>query len=422
MHGLLRGGRRCAAGAAAVALLLACEPSLDLDKYVITDRSRCGNALVDTTNDPNHCGACGKQCPSGGTCTASKCLCLGNSTDCGTTCADLTADVEHCGQCGHGCSIAGAQQSCSAGSCQASGCLPGRADCNGDLPSLEQGNGCETDTAKDPLNCGGCGVQCPTDKICAEGQCVCDTPGAGGECDPRTLCGCAPNGNCIFVKDQPAWRCVPAGPSSPGSTCTASEQCARGSACVVGVCQPYCKDSGDGCPTICRVDHGKIDGWNFCAPICMPVPGHSGPTCKSGQQCVVGSKNATTCVAPPGTAPMGSSCDDQHECASGSVCMSVGCRQMCIVSVGGAQDCPGNSECVSFSSGEEVYVGDTEIGWCRLAKQCNESCDTDADCAGSLVCQHWTSQTPSCAPAQCENCQGTCYFNNACAFDKCVPS
>lgn len=412
----MRRGSAAAMLLASGGVVSACESALELDQFVITRAIRCGDQLVDPVADEQNCGACGRQCPKGASCEASACLCPPATTDCQTACAVLLTDTDHCGGCGHACSIPGALQQCNDGSCTATACKPLAADCDADLSQHEGGNGCEVDIGSDEQNCGACGAKCAVEKICKGGECVCDVPTDGGECDPRTLCGCDPSQNCAFDDGSESWRCVPAGASAQGQTCKSSLQCARGNGCVLGVCQPYCTGTTP-CATSCV--NTKVNGWGYCPTACMPVPGYPGKTCSPGQQCIapVGAK-FTQCGAPAGSAPNGTACSNQEDCAPGLVCMGE-CRPFCVVS-GGGGGCSGYDECVQFSANERVLVEGVEIGWCKRQKACGEQCSSTSDCASPLSCVHWTSQPASCAPSQCDGCNGTCYFDQGtCSYSHC---
>jgi len=70
------------------------------------------NTLTSVTN----CGACGRACASGQTCTAGTCVavCSGGLTSCSGVCVNLQSSDANCGSCGNVC---GSGQSCINGTC-----------------------------------------------------------------------------------------------------------------------------------------------------------------------------------------------------------------------------------------------------------------------------------------------------------------
>ncbi len=124
-----------------------------------------------------HCGACGTVCSSAaieGACQSGECVvrkCHDKTrrdcnTEFGDGCeTDISADPKHCGDCETRCSDAGARKvACDAGTCLLT-CRKGRSDCDQDA-----GTGCEAELAKDPANCGACGVSCDK-RNCSTGLC-----------------------------------------------------------------------------------------------------------------------------------------------------------------------------------------------------------------------------------------------------------
>lgn len=152
----------------------------------------CGDGCeTDLESDPKNCGACGHQCLPEQGCIKGKCECGDPKlTFCNGKCTELQTDPANCGACGNFCpgyldvannSLGG--PTCVLGRCGFA-CPPGRADCD-----HRTENGCEVDTRLDPLNCGGCGIQCELDggpeggQPCAAGQCLtkpCPPQDAGG--------------------------------------------------------------------------------------------------------------------------------------------------------------------------------------------------------------------------------------------------
>lgn len=102
-----------------------------------------------------------------------------------------TNDLFICG--GSQCVFYKAYTDCINGICQIVGCVPGYADCDGNIF-----DGCETSTGLDPGNCGGCGKRCngrnQTLLSCHKG--ICDGPcqSQWGDCNNDKLAdGCETN-------------------------------------------------------------------------------------------------------------------------------------------------------------------------------------------------------------------------------------
>ena len=165
----------CANGACTV---LKCQdPSADCNGDL--GQSVCGGdgCEVESLDTTENCGACGIKCAAGLSCIDEgngfecgiPCVKFGK-VFCGDRCADLLTDRAHCGSCGAFCGEPGPNQAsvCAKGIC-AYECAPGFGDCNGD-PT----DGCETNLAVHPANCGACGNECDiaAGQPCIEGACL----------------------------------------------------------------------------------------------------------------------------------------------------------------------------------------------------------------------------------------------------------
>lgn len=82
------------------------------------------------------------------------------------------SDPINCGTCGHVCSLPNASSICVNGACRVGSCQSGFGDCNGN-----PADGCETFLMDNPFNCGACGRVCPSEGECRGGHC-CMSEGA----------------------------------------------------------------------------------------------------------------------------------------------------------------------------------------------------------------------------------------------------
>jgi hypothetical protein len=192
-------GNVCSGGACTLTCgsLSTCRPS--------SGSPYCANLSTDDAN----CGTCGTTCAAGQSCMGGVCkaTCSGGETVCGGVCTNTSFDPNNCGACGTTCGFANGTAGCSGG-CFLAACNSGYADCN-----HLQADGCESNSASDPANCGACGKACALGETCQTGVCTAnlsmgllgywkmdDAPGSLSAADsgPNNLPG-AVQGNVTFV-------------------------------------------------------------------------------------------------------------------------------------------------------------------------------------------------------------------------------
>ncbi len=195
---------------------------------------------INTTSDPDHCGACGNACEftnAEPNCVGSACViawCTGGFGNCDKNAANgcevnLASSTSNCGTCGKVCSSVGGQASCAAGTCQIA-CTGSHADCDIDVAT-----GCEADLFTSMQNCGACGTACPATAAHATGtcdrECLLTCASGWADCDRNVATGCespAKDYSATVLADSPVgyWRLgeksgsVGADKSGHGSTLT----------------------------------------------------------------------------------------------------------------------------------------------------------------------------------------------------------
>ena len=382
------------------------------------NRKRCGADCV-RTDDPAH-GCAGASCTPcsndgasekcvGGACTITSCA--AGRADCNGLAADgcevtLASDAAHCGACGSACRLAHATASCNAGVCAIATCANGFENCDGDPK-----NGCEVFVAKDPTHCGSCPKVCtPTPGAaatcnggtCGEKACA---PGLM-DCDNNTNNGCETNlasdpNNCGFCGNS----C-----SLPNATAT----------CVGGVCRVGSCTGGflncDGVPSNgCETDpRTSALNCGACGRACQKT-GTSSVRCEAGTcRAVCDSRGDCRHPAAPAaddaceTAILG----DVRNCgACGNVCTTPSGTPACNAGKCAIGNCPGSlGDCDGeIANGCETDLS-TSTDHCGA---CDRACATTSvasrACSGGVCNSSCSAGFGNCvqpaAPAADDGCE-----------------
>jgi hypothetical protein len=198
----------------------------------------------DLRNNPDTCGGCGQSCSSNhmqtrtctmgvcsGTCSAGYDDCNGNKLSDGCE-VNLNTDPAHCGSCINQCSsFHMATVTCSVGVCSGA-CENGWSDCDAN----KLGNGCETNVASDPNNCGSCSTVCSSNNIpdrkCSNGVCSGTCSSNWADCDNnKQVNGCEVN----LLSDSAHCGDCSTNCNSPPMANVQNATCNSGS-CVVSQC------------------------------------------------------------------------------------------------------------------------------------------------------------------------------------------
>lgn len=292
--------------------------SLCLCPVGITD---CRGACVDTYRSALHCGGCNRSCRADEVCAEGVC----SSTDAGATDAgatdagatdtgatdagatdagatDAAIDAAVCASmtpgncCGVSCPyVASASRTCVMGRCGFA-CVGGLNDCD-----REAANGCESNPATDPMNCGACGNQCADGMPCYDGRCVASCPVG------QTVC----NSECVNTTSN-RLHC-----GACGRTCSSTQVCAA-STCVAPCVAPrsFC---GATCTDL-RVDP---DNCGACGRVC-----DSAHFCDNAGNCAsCGAAREGQMIVRCGNTCVDLLADDRNCGACGVVC---GSRRLCL--------------------------------------------------------------------------------------------
>lgn len=193
----------------------------------------CDGGMVDTSQDPQHCGACFRRCDAQyNSCVGGECRCtISGLETCGASseCVDTRNDPNNCGGCGVTCSTG---EYCDGGECT---CQRGLTRCDGEC----------VDTDYDPKHCGGC------DTSCGGNAC------RRGSCRDHSRCGlgyawCGVDGGTACLPDSEPTDSLHCRPGENfdvicGQRCAGDEVCIKLDSLDVRQCRTY--RPGRGCST-----------------------------------------------------------------------------------------------------------------------------------------------------------------------------
>ena len=364
---------------------------------------------VNTNTSTGNCGGCGQACSTNHgspTCSAGACtiICTPGFADCNNQVSDgcevnTATNVNNCNGCGaaFACSAAGGTPACVNSMCTVSSCQPGKGDCDGNV-----GNGCETTTTNDPMNCGGCGLPCfiaNGTAGCAGSQCTVASCNAGfADCD-----GLASNGCEVNLKTL-------ANCGGCGATCSranAAATCATGT-CQIATCNGTFANCDGNDANGCEVDTAaNVNNCGTCGNACSSNNG--APSCSGGScsiQCAAGFGN---CDANVTNGCEAATTNNVNACG--------GCGSVCAVQ-NGSPACSG-TQCVvasctaPFKDCDGQYGNGCEINSSNNIANCGTCGKTCSNANGTTACVGGAC-SPVCAQGFAD-CDGN--PNNGCETD-----
>lgn len=268
----------------------------------------------DTSSNPNHCGACGKVCPPGATCSKGTCVCPDGLSACGALCVDTKTNAESCGACGKACAKGAL--------CVSGGCVCPDGSDGTAMSACGAPPGKCADLTSDGANCGACGTTCTgATPVCIGKTCA-------ASCGALTQCG----SSCVDTQTSFA-HCGACG-----------KECPAGASCQGGVCAcpAGTRACPDGAPTACLPTDTDPNNCGACGKRC-----EGGSVCSGGAcTCPGGGKVCGgTCVDTKTSAQHCGDCD--RPCQAGQTCSAGVCTCGASVSFAAAVQPILTRECTS---------------------------------------------------------------------------
>ncbi len=308
--------------------------------------------------------------------------CTGTLADCKNGAADgcetnTATDVNNCGGCGMKCSPpANGEAACVDGVCSVSACGTRHKDCN-----AAAADGCEIDTFRDANNCGACGNVCPGGAnaagVCNVGKCQLACQASFLDCNGDPADGCETNGA------SDTTNC-----GNCGNTCTAvgptTIACAAGS-CITTACTGSNRTCKSGPIDSCEINSAS-DVQNCgacgkqCAAVANGIPGCAASNCGISS-CNTGYANCDALLANGCETPTTNNVNHCGMC--GKVCTPLAnAAASCAASACGLGACnPGYTDCdKNPANGCEIQT-DRDVNNCGT---CGKVCPAGQPCNGGV--------------------------------------
>jgi hypothetical protein len=380
-----------------------CIPGCSPKQECHTDHECCSGQCANVLVDEPHCGTCDTPCePAGGegVCSAGTCQiasCTSPLDDCDDDptngCeSDPAIDPANCGGCRNACTpMTNAQPGCVAGVCALGACSPMYADCDG-----ISSNGCEVNLNSSSTNCGQCGNACDllnANAACQAGLCSVSSCKAGyADCDGGDASGCE-----VSTQSDPA-NC-----GSCDNACSfanANAGCTAG-ACTLGACAaPFANcnvSTADGCEINLNT---STQNCGACGTLCAPA--NATGACSNGG-CAVGACNAGYADCDGAAAngcEVNLNTSTVHCGACGDACSSNG----------GTASCAAGSCAIACSAGFANCDANTANG-CEIditgnVNNCNGCGNVCPASGGTPACVNSQCTVTSCQPGKAD-CDGS---------------
>jgi hypothetical protein len=349
----------------------------------VESATACNGVACSTSHIPRPACVAG-QCV--GACASDWADCNGDKSIDGCE-TNIGTDPYNCGGCGVTCPQINSGATCVNGVCQLQ-CLPGFANCNGDLT-----DGCETNTTSSVSNCGTCGRSCPllgfATPQCVNGQCA-------GNCLPFQFADC--NGQASDGCETP----VSTNPNQCGNctiVCSSTNVATR--VCTAGRCTPACSSgyadcnsgsANDGCEANVAND---VNNCGSCGTVCSN--NHISPLCAAGQCsgiCNAGfldcnnNKAFDGCEVNPATdANNCGSCNapcslNNINVGAGGVCSAGSCNGQCMAGFGDCDTDRRGNGCESSLSSDVLNCGSCGLT-CTPKPHISTPTCTNSTCGGA---------------------------------------